>query len=177
MSDMALEIARMIDMLPEEEQRLAYEIIKRFVIAWDPDFTKLTPEEARQVEEAELSGYVDEGFFDGGEMAEDEEVETISKHLMEHNSEAYRELSVYDKIKTGLEEAIAFERGELSSHTRTLEDMRKEAYEEGYKAAYYKVGTEVATRMIQAGVSFERIADIAQLSLEEVENIAATISS
>ena len=82
MSDMALEIARMVDMLPEDEQRLAYEVIKRFVIAWDPDFTKLTPEEARRLEEAELS--------------------------------------VYDKIKTGLEEAIAFERGELSSHTSEM---------------------------------------------------------
>ena len=151
------------------------------MIAWDPDFTKLTPEEARRLEEAELSGYVDEDelneFFEGGEIAEDAEVETISKHLMEQNEAAYWELSVYDKIKTGLEEAIAFERGELSSHIRTLEDMRKEAYEEGYRAAYYKVGTEVATRMIQAGVSFERIADITLLSVEEVENIAATISS
>ena len=100
MSDLALEIARMVDMLPEDEQRLAYEIIKRFVIAWAPDFTKLTPAEARRLEDAE--------------------VETISEQLMEQNEAAYRELSVYDKIKTGLEEAIAFERGELSSHTSEM---------------------------------------------------------
>ena len=121
MSDMALEIARMVDMLPEDEQRLTYEVIKRFVIAWDPDFTKLTPEEAHRLEEAELSGYVDEEeldtFFD---IAEDEEVETISEQLMEQNEVAYRELSVYDKMKMGLEEAIAFERGELPSHTSKM---------------------------------------------------------
>ena len=168
MSDMALEIARMVDMLPEDEQRLAYEIIKRFVIVWDPDFTKLTPEEARQVEEAELSGYVDEGFFDGGEMTEDEKVETISEQLMEQNEAAYRELSVYDKIKTGLEEAIAFERGELSSHTRPLEDMRKEAFEEGC--------AEMVARMIQSReLTMEKIADITGLTVEEVKSIAETI--
>ena len=107
MSDMALEIAHMIDMLPEDEQRLAYEVIKRLVIAWDPDFTKLTSEEARRLAEAELSGYVDEEelgeYLDGVDQMEQD-----------------GDLSVYDKIKTGLEEAIAFERGELPSHTSEM---------------------------------------------------------
>ena len=31
---------------------------------WDPDFTKVTPEEARQIAEAEASGYVDEADID-----------------------------------------------------------------------------------------------------------------
>lgn len=31
---------------------------------WDPDYTKLTPEEARRLEEAEAGGYVDEADID-----------------------------------------------------------------------------------------------------------------
>jgi len=35
------EISAMVDLLPEQEQNLAYEFIKRMVLAWDSDFTKL----------------------------------------------------------------------------------------------------------------------------------------
>ena len=42
----------MIDMLPEKEQILAFELIKRMVIAWDSDFTKLTPVERDRLNEA-----------------------------------------------------------------------------------------------------------------------------
>lgn len=30
--------------MPFQEQDLAKELVKRLVLAWDPDFTKLTPE-------------------------------------------------------------------------------------------------------------------------------------
>ena len=53
MSELAQKTARMLDMLPAREQALAYEVMKRLVLAWDPDFTKLTPDEAAAVEEAE----------------------------------------------------------------------------------------------------------------------------
>jgi len=43
----------MVNMLPEQEQDLAYEIIKRLVLAWDPDFTKVTPAERARLEIAE----------------------------------------------------------------------------------------------------------------------------
>ena len=36
----------MMDMLPDEDKNFAYEFIKKLVKAWDPDFTKVTPEEA-----------------------------------------------------------------------------------------------------------------------------------
>lgn len=49
----AMEISKMIDMLPDEEQNIAYEFVKRVVLAWDPDFTKVTPEERKRLEEAE----------------------------------------------------------------------------------------------------------------------------
>jgi len=58
MSTLAMNAARMIDMLPVNDQRFAYEFVKKLVLAWDPDFTKVTPEEAAQLESAEESGYV-----------------------------------------------------------------------------------------------------------------------
>ena len=59
MSETAMNAARMIDMLPDSDQHLAYELIKKLVLAWDPDFTKLTTEEAKQREEAKDSGFVE----------------------------------------------------------------------------------------------------------------------
>ncbi|MBQ9679827.1 MAG: hypothetical protein IJV48_03980 [Ruminococcus sp.] len=53
MSEKVMQIAEMIDMLPEQDQNLAYEFIKKMVLAWDPDFTKVTPKERRELEEAE----------------------------------------------------------------------------------------------------------------------------
>ncbi len=42
----------------------AYEFIKKLVLAWDPDFTKVTPEERELIERAENSGFVDEKDID-----------------------------------------------------------------------------------------------------------------
>lgn len=53
MSERTMQIAEMVDMLPEQDQSLAFEIIKKLVLAWDPDFTKLTPKERQELEEAE----------------------------------------------------------------------------------------------------------------------------
>lgn len=47
------EISVLIEILPENEQNLAYEFIKRMVLAWDSDYTKLTPAERKRLEEAE----------------------------------------------------------------------------------------------------------------------------
>ena len=46
--------ASLLDMLPESDQTLAYEIIKKLVLAWDPYFTKLTPDERKRLELAEI---------------------------------------------------------------------------------------------------------------------------
>nr|CRY93944.1 hypothetical protein [uncultured prokaryote] len=42
----------------------AVELEKRIVLAWDSDYTKLTPKEAKELTEAENSGYVDEEEID-----------------------------------------------------------------------------------------------------------------
>ena len=64
MSDLVMNAARMMEMLPKEDQNFAYEFIKKLVLAWDPDFTKVTAEEAKRIDEAEKSGFVDEADID-----------------------------------------------------------------------------------------------------------------
>lgn len=64
MSGQVQEIVAMLDMLPEQEQNLAVELLKRIVLAWDSDYTKLTPKEAKELAEAENSSYVDEEDID-----------------------------------------------------------------------------------------------------------------
>lgn len=64
MSSIAMEAARLMDALPEADKAFAYEFIKKLVLAWDPDFTKVTAEEARRIEDAENSGYVDADDID-----------------------------------------------------------------------------------------------------------------
>lgn len=64
MSEIAMDAARLMNMLPENDQNFAYEFIKKLVLAWDPDFTKLTPEEARRLKEAEDGEYLDESEID-----------------------------------------------------------------------------------------------------------------
>lgn len=55
MTSVTKRIVEMIDMLPEDEQKLACEVLKRMVLAWDPDYTKLT-----LVEEEKLKTALDE---------------------------------------------------------------------------------------------------------------------
>jgi len=64
MSNTAKEAARMMDMLPQSEQEFAFEFIKKLVKAWDPDFTKVTPDEARRIAQAEESGFIDADDID-----------------------------------------------------------------------------------------------------------------
>ena len=64
MSTIAMNIAKMIDMLPESEQFLAQEFVKRLVLAWDPDFTKVTPDEANRLENAENGEFVRDSDID-----------------------------------------------------------------------------------------------------------------
>lgn len=43
----------LMEILPESEQNFALEFIKKLVLAWDPDYTKVTPAERKALEEAE----------------------------------------------------------------------------------------------------------------------------
>lgn len=68
MSAQAQQIAAMLDMLPEQERNLAFEMVKRIVLAWDSDYTKLTPREAAELTEAEASGYIDDEEIDWNDL-------------------------------------------------------------------------------------------------------------
>jgi len=48
------QIALYIEMLPDDEQLFALEFVKRLVLAWDPDFTKATPDEMAAIEVGRL---------------------------------------------------------------------------------------------------------------------------
>lgn len=50
MTSATQQIVDMLGMLPKEEQDFACEMLKKIVLAWDPDFTKLTPDEAKRFE-------------------------------------------------------------------------------------------------------------------------------
>jgi len=58
MSAIATDTARMINLLPDDDQRFAHEFVKKLVMAWDPNFTKVTPEEFERIKAAEESGFV-----------------------------------------------------------------------------------------------------------------------
>lgn len=53
MTAIAKQTVELLEMLPEQEQKLANALIKRMVLAWDSDFTKLTPAERQRLELAE----------------------------------------------------------------------------------------------------------------------------
>ena len=61
------ESVKMLEMLPESEQEFASQFIKRLVLAWDPDFIKLTPEERKQLEAGEQR-------VDSGEYVKDSDI-------------------------------------------------------------------------------------------------------
>lgn len=64
MSNIAMDAARLMDLLPDDDKNFAYEFIKKLVLAWDPDFTKATQDEAKHIEQAEQSGFVNESDID-----------------------------------------------------------------------------------------------------------------
>lgn len=64
MSPVTKDITSMLDMLPESEQRLAYEFVKRLVLAWDSDFSRTTPDEQEKIKQAEKSGFISEDEID-----------------------------------------------------------------------------------------------------------------
>lgn len=70
MSDTVMNAAKMMELLPIAEQELAFEFIKRLLLAWDPDFTKLTKEEELSLENAENSGFIDDSSIDWDNLSQ-----------------------------------------------------------------------------------------------------------
>ena len=65
MSETARQIVDLIDMLPVKEQELAYQFVKRVVLAWDSDFTKLTESERAELVQSEIDFNNGDTFKEG----------------------------------------------------------------------------------------------------------------
>lgn len=64
MSTETAEIAKMIDMLPDSDKELTYELIKKLVLAWYSDYTKVTEQEYKDIKDAENGDFVSENDID-----------------------------------------------------------------------------------------------------------------
>jgi hypothetical protein len=62
------EITSMLEMLPSEEQNFACEVMKKLILAWDSDFTKLTPAESEELKIAHMQ-------ISNGEVFDDDEID------------------------------------------------------------------------------------------------------
>lgn len=47
MSEAVKEALNLMEVLPESDQNFVLEFIKKLVLAWDPDYTKVTPTEKK----------------------------------------------------------------------------------------------------------------------------------
>lgn len=72
MSSITAEATRLMEVLPEADKAFVYEFIKKLVLAWDPDFTKVTEEEAERIAAAENSGFIDADKIDWDKIGTDE---------------------------------------------------------------------------------------------------------
>ena len=70
MTAIAMDIAKMVDMLPESEQRLAHEVLKRLVLAWDTEKKKVTPEEANRIVAAEADEFIVESDVNWNDLTQ-----------------------------------------------------------------------------------------------------------
>jgi hypothetical protein len=62
------EVTTMLEMLPKKEQVFACEVMKKLILAWDPDFTKVTPKEAVELKIAHAQ-------IAKGEFFDDEDID------------------------------------------------------------------------------------------------------
>ena len=53
MSGAIREAVELLEVLPPKDQDFAIEFLKKMVLAWDPDYTRVTPAERKALEEAE----------------------------------------------------------------------------------------------------------------------------
>lgn len=68
MSSATKQAIDLMEILPESEQSFALEFIKKLVLAWDPDFTKLTASERMALEQAESE-------FENGDVVSHDEID------------------------------------------------------------------------------------------------------
>lgn len=131
------------DAISEHEKR------KKEILERDPDYSKVTPEEAQHIEVAEKSGYVDSGDVDWSSVGSDEEADErfceqlVSEYESDDDKNQFVSLSemmkmcgiteseistgpnVSDDIKEGVRQASEYERGKLVARKTVLETNEK----------------------------------------------------
>lgn len=65
MSSVVNNTIEIMNVLPLEDQKLLYCMAKKLIRAWDPDFTKLTPQEAEELKQ--IIEEVDNGEYVSGD--------------------------------------------------------------------------------------------------------------
>lgn len=58
MSEITSKTIELLEMLPEDDQLFALEFVKKLVLAWDPDYTKLTESELKSLEEEHKGPFI-----------------------------------------------------------------------------------------------------------------------
>lgn len=64
MSNLSVQTAQLVSLLPEDDLTLVNELVKKLLLAWDPDFTKVTPEERNRLDKADEEMKSGEYFTD-----------------------------------------------------------------------------------------------------------------
>ena len=59
--------ANLLEALPDEDVSLVNQLVKKLILLWDPDYTKLTPSEQKSLREADEE-------LTNGEVVSEEEV-------------------------------------------------------------------------------------------------------
>lgn len=54
LKDTTLQTAELLEMLPDEDISMVNTLIHKLIIAWDPDFTKLTTKERETLKKSDL---------------------------------------------------------------------------------------------------------------------------
>lgn len=68
MSNIMTETISLLGMLPEDDINLVNTMVKKLIKAWDPDFTKLTPSEAEELDSILAK-------MDAGEYVTDDDID------------------------------------------------------------------------------------------------------
>lgn len=61
MTALTKQTIEMIEMLPDEEICIVHTLVAKIIKAWDPDFTKVTVEEKKRLEE--ITAQIEKGVY------------------------------------------------------------------------------------------------------------------
>lgn len=135
MSAATKEAINLMEILPESDQNFALEFIKKLVLAWDPDYTKVTPVERKALEEAEKD-IAENGTISHDAINWDQEAREITVSKAQQKATKEWEKRNYDSVNLRLPKGTKERIKNVSETvngfivTATLEKLEKEESEE-----------------------------------------------